>query len=265
MIEKNNNYTTNKQLGRILQVDPEIQQITLLDSRFYKIGEEFYPSVTTILTHFPKDKFFETWVKDVGHNADLIIRRAGDEGTEVHKAVEEILAGEELHWIDERGYFNYNLEVWKMILKFVDFWTTHKPKLLHSEVFVHSKELRTGGTVDLIVEIDGEVWILDLKTSNAVYKSYEIQTAVYRECWNELYEEKVTRTGILWLKASTRGPDKTGKKIQGAGWEIKFPKSTQEDNIETFKNLYKIYKIVNPDDKPYSEKYPNIIKLDTTI
>ena len=40
--------------------------------------------------------------------------------------------------------------------------------------------------------------------------------------WNELNpENKIQRTGILWLNAATRGEDKKGINIQGKGWQIK--------------------------------------------
>jgi len=77
-----------------LQFDGELKQINFLDRRVYQRAEGvYYPSVTTILQYMPKNKFFETWLKDVGHNADLIMRRAGKEGTQVQEAIETLLAG----------------------------------------------------------------------------------------------------------------------------------------------------------------------------
>ena len=79
-----------------LDYNPELKQINFLDRRVYKRGEGvFYPSVTTILQYMPKNKFFESWMKDVGHNADLIMRRAGKQGTQVHEAAEKLVLGEE--------------------------------------------------------------------------------------------------------------------------------------------------------------------------
>ena len=127
MIEKNNNIKKDRKINRIIEADPSAKQITILDSRYYRRKEGvYYPSVTYVLSYFPKDKFFESWIKDVGHNADLIMRRAGDEGTQVHQAIEKYLTGEEIVWIEENGAVNYSLDVWKMILRFADFWETHK-------------------------------------------------------------------------------------------------------------------------------------------
>ena len=92
MIEKSKNVHRDKFLKRIVETDPELRQITLHDSRYYQRSPGvFYPSVTTILGYFPKGQFFETWIKDMGHNADIVMRRAGEEGTQVHEAAEKFL------------------------------------------------------------------------------------------------------------------------------------------------------------------------------
>ena len=263
MIEKNNNITKDKRINRIVQADPTAKQITILDSRYYQRAEGiFYPSVTYVLSYFPKDKFFESWMKDVGHNADLIMRIAGDEGTQVHQAIEKYLAGEEIVWIEENGTVNYNLEVWKMILRFVDFWQTYKPTLIQSEIHLFSDELQVAGTGDLVVRIEDKLWFLDVKTSNSLLATYDLQVAVYKHAWEELFDTKIDYTGILWLKASTRGADKTGKKIQGAGWQVKPTEGSFEEHIKTFKHLFEIFKTKNPELKPYSELLPTSIKLE---
>lgn len=262
MIEKDVNIKKDKRINRLVETDPTARQITILDTRYYQRKPDvFYPSATYVLSYFPKDKFFENWMKDVGHNADLIMRRAGDEGTQVHQAIEKYLDGEEINWIDDFGNVKYSLNVWKMILKFVDFWQTHKPTLVESEVHLFSDELKVAGTGDLIVEIQDKLWLLDIKTSNSLHYTYDLQLSVYRKAWDELYDRPIDNTGILWLKASTRGPDKSGKKIQGEGWQLKPTEGSYEDNIEIFKKLYDIFKVKNPDLKPYSEILPTSIKL----
>jgi len=262
MIEKNKNIKKDRRINRLIEADPSAKQITILDTRYYRRKPDvFYPSVTYVLSYFPKDKFFEGWMKDVGHNADLIMRRAGDEGTQVHEAIEKYLEGEEITWIDEYGNVKYNLIVWKMILKFVDFWQTHKPTLIESEVHLFSDDLKVAGTGDLIVEIGDKLWLLDIKTSNSLHYTYDLQLSVYKKAWGELYDRPIDHTGILWLKASTRGADKSGKKIQGDGWQLKPTEGSYEENIEIFKNLYRIFEVKNPDLKPYSEILPTSVKL----
>ena len=192
-----------------LEFNPDLKQINFLDRRVYKRSEGvYYPSVTTILQYMPKNKFFESWLKDVGHNADLIMRKAGKEGTQVHEAVERLVKGQEVTWMDDFGNARYSQLVWEMILKFYDFWTTHKPELISAEDFVWSDEHKYAGTADLVVKMDGEIWLLDLKTSNSLHKSYDLQLSAYAKGLEEAKGIKIERTGIVWLKANTRSDSK---------------------------------------------------------
>ena len=261
-IEKGSNAYFHPSVNRLIEVSPDAQQITLHDQRYYRRSEGiYYPSVTTVLSYFPKNKFFETWVKDVGHNADLIMRRAGEEGTAVHTGVEKFLAGEEMRWIEPDGYVNYPTHVWMMIVKFADFWNTHKPELLASEVHLFSDEFRFAGTVDIVCKIGEDYWILDIKTSNAVHRTYDLQTAAYATAWNETHTPTVTRRGILWLKSTKRGPDKSGRKIQGDGWELKESVKTLEEDFNLFKTTYSLYEMENEEDGPLLLRVPNTVKV----
>ena len=258
MIEEKSNIRKDRVIKRLVEADETARQITVLDSRYYQRKEGvYYPSVTHVLSYFPKDKFFERWMKEVGTNADYIIRRAGREGTQVHNAIEDYINGKELNWLNEWGEAKYSLEVWKMILKFVDFWETYKPTLITTETHLFSDQLQIAGTADLVCEIDGEIWLLDFKTSNALYKTYDLQLACYATAWNELYDTPIQRMGILWLKSSKRGP-KDGK-MQGHGWEIKEPEHSLEENVKLFGHLYEIFKTMHPEMKPMTEVLPMTI------
>ena len=221
-----------------LDFQPELKQINFLDRRVYKRSEGvYYPSVTTILQYMPKNKFFESWLKDVGHNADLIMRRAGKEGTQVHEAAEALVLGQEVSWMDDYGNAKYSQIVWEMILKFYEFWNTHKPELISAEDFVYSDEYKYAGTADLVVKMDGETWLLDIKTSNNLHKSYDLQLASYAKALEESKGIKIDRTGIIWLKAQSRGPSKKAWSIYKVkGWKIKVIDEI-DYNFELFKTI----------------------------
>jgi len=259
MIEKNANVIKDPKIKRIVEYKEGDKQINVLDSRFYRREDKYYPSVTSILNYFPKNQFFHSWLKDVGHNSDIIASKAANEGTQVHNAIEAFLNGEEIQWLDELGNAKYSMDVWKMILKFADFWNTHKPELVASEYHLFSDEHEYAGTADLIVRWMGNLWLLDIKTSNSLHTSYDLQLAAYATAWNETHDEKITQTGIIWLKANTRGEGK-GEKIQGKGWEVKFI-SDIENNFKMFKNIQEIYKLENPNHKPSTELLPTTVKL----
>jgi hypothetical protein len=260
MIEKNVS-VHKKSVTRILNLDPTLKRVNINDNRFYSRNEDYYPSVTSILQFLPKGKFFETWLKDVGHNSDIIARKAADEGTQVHEAVEKYLMGEKIQWLDENDKSNYSLDVWKLILKFHDFWSTVKPILIESEIHLFSDQYKFAGTCDLVVEIEGERWLLDLKTSNSIHTAMDLQLAAYTQAWNETFEEKIDRVGIIWLKSSKR---KEGK-LQGKGWEIYEPSRSIEDNFKLFEHVHELFKLENPNPKPSQDSFPIEIQLDPNI
>jgi hypothetical protein len=146
-----------------------------------------------------------------------------------------------------------------MILKFAEFWNTYKPELVVGEYHVFSDEFKYAGTADLIVRMNEKLWLLDIKTSNSLHTSYGLQLAAYSKAWNETHNEKIEETGILWLKASTRGEGKKDK-VQGKGWELKVI-SDIDANFKMFMNIYEIYKLENPNSKPMTESLPTSVKI----
>tara|TARA_R110000803_G_scaffold36932_6_gene79502 strand:+ start:412 stop:1194 length:783 start_codon:yes stop_codon:yes gene_type:complete len=244
-----------------LKYDGELEQITFLDRRVYKRDEGvYYPSVTTVLQHMPKNKYFDNWLKDVGHSADIIMRKAGQEGTQVHEAAEELIDGKEVTWMDPYGHAKYSLLVWKMINRFADAWQQMDPTIIATEEFTFSDTFKYAGTADIIAEVNGERWLLDIKTSNNLHKSYDLQLAAYAKAWEEMYGQKIDRTGIIWLKSTKRSPSKKEGVYQGKGWELKIIDDIDK-NFELFKLIYQLYQIDNPTTEPIYNSYPTKIKL----
>jgi len=260
MIQKGTNVLSEHAKKR-LDFKPELKQINFLDRRVYQRSEGvYYPSVTSILSFMPKGKFFETWIKDVGHNSDIIMRRAGDEGTQVHNAIEALIKGEELDWLDDYGNAKYNELVWSMIIKFKKFWEVTKPKTIFTEEFTFSDIHKYAGTCDYVCEIDGETWLIDFKTSTAIHKSHELQLAAYAKSIEETKGIKIQRTAILWLKSSRRSEGKKPGEYYGKGWELKVIDRVEE-NFEMFKLIYRLYEMENPTTEPIFNSYPTSIKL----
>lgn len=258
MIEQGN-IIHDPKIKRIVEYSKDNKQVNVLDQRFYRRNTEYYPSVSSILNYFPKNQFFHSWLKDVGHNSDIIASKAAYEGTQVHNAAEKFLEGKEISWIDENGKANYSLEVWKMILKFAEFWKTTNPELVSTEYHLFSDKHKYAGTTDIICRFGGKLWLLDIKTSNSIHVSYNLQLAAYAKAWNETHDEHIEEVGILWLKASTRSEGKNGK-IQGRGWELKVIENI-DYNFDMFMKIYDVYKMENPNAKPYTEMLPTTVKL----
>jgi len=205
-----------------------------------------------VLGTYPKGKHFEDWLKKVGYASEYIVKKAAEDGTQVHEMIEEYLNGEELAFLNKQGYPQYNPEVWIMFLRFVDFWETYKPKLIETEVHLFSDEIKVAGTCDMVceIEIDGktELWIIDFKTSNHLQTTYDLQTAIYGKCYEECFGKKADRYGVLWLKSSKRKAAEG--KIQGKGWEMYESSRTQEENIDIFMTVKKLFDLENPKHSP---------------
>jgi len=151
-----------------------------------------------------------------------------------------------------------------MFLRFVDFWETYKPKLIETEVHLFSDKIKVAGTCDMVceIEIDGKVerWVIDFKTSNHLQTTYDLQGAIYAQCYEECFEKSVDRVGVLWLKSSKRGP-KDGK-MQGKGWEMYESKRTQEENIDIFMTVKKLFDLENPKHAPVFTEFRTQAKRD---
>ena len=248
--------------NRILEISKDAKQITMPDSRYYRRNGEYYPSITYVLGTYPKGKYFEDWLKKVGYSADHIVRKAADEGTQVHEMCEAFLLGEELQFLDKHGRPQYHPDVWQMFLRFVDFWEEYNPKLIETEVHLFSDEIKVAGTCDMVceIEIDGttELWIIDFKTSNHLQTTYDLQTAVYGKCYEECYGKKADRHGLLWLKSSKRKGAKD--KMQGKGWEMVESSRTQEENLDIFKTVKKLFDLENPKHSPIFTEFKTQVK-----
>tara|TARA_R100000742_G_C4276886_1_gene98282 strand:+ start:375 stop:1136 length:762 start_codon:yes stop_codon:yes gene_type:complete len=235
----------------------EFKQITTNDSRFYEDGNKTYPSVTYVLSYYPKGKNFEDWLKKVGYASDFIAKKAADEGTLVHNLAESYLKGNKIELMDEDQNPKYDIKIWKMFLRFVDFWETSGAELIETEVFLYSDALNIAGTCDLVCKINDEVCVIDIKTSNHLQITYELQSAIYAKCFEECYDQKVDKVGILWLKSPKRSY-KEGL-LQGKGWEVFESKRSMDENIEIYGHVRAIFDLENPKLKPLSEKWPTSV------
>jgi len=96
MIEKNSNIIRDPKIKRVVEYSNDNKQINVLDQRFYRRNEKYYPSITSILNYFPKNQFFHNWLKDVGHNSEIIAQK---QHGKVHKYITPLKA-----FLTEKNY-----------------------------------------------------------------------------------------------------------------------------------------------------------------
>lgn len=103
--------------------------------------------------------------------------KAGDIGTLAHKWIEEHINGKDNPITDD---------IKPMIDNFLKWEEENKPKYLESEMRVYSEKQWYAGTLDMMMEIDGEVWLGDIKTSSGIYKEHFLQCAGYQLALQEM-------------------------------------------------------------------------------
>ena len=129
--------------------------------RYYKIPDEEelvkMVSITSVTSHFNKEIFVK-WRKRVGNEeADRITKAATGRGTDMHTLTEHYLKNEDLPK-GLRPISDFLFKISKGHLNKID--------NIHAlEGPLYSKELGVAGTVDCIAEYDGELAIIDFKTS----------------------------------------------------------------------------------------------------
>ena len=137
-----------------------ISRETIDGVRYYKIPDEEEPlrlvSITSITSHFNKQIFLD-WRKRVGNEeADRITKAATTRGTDMHTLTEYYLKNEKLPKVPPISDFLFKIS--KKELNRID-------KIHSLEGALYSKQLGIAGTVDCIAEHDGELAIIDFKTS----------------------------------------------------------------------------------------------------
>ena len=156
--------------------------------RVYEIGDQRYPSISTICS-FRNRKSIAEWRARVGDaEANKISKRATTAGTTVHSMIEDYLNNE----LDLEKYDGKHLA--KIL------FTQAKPMLarinnIHfQEAPLYSHEFAIAGRVDCIAEFDDKLSIIDFKTSSKEKKEEWIEGYLVQETgYAKMYEE---RSGI---------------------------------------------------------------------
>ena len=104
------------------------------------------------------------------------------------------------------------------------------------------------------------MWIIDFKTSNNLQITHDLQGAIYAKCYEECYGKTVDRVGVLWLKSKARGKDKEGKRLKGKGWEMHESKRTQDQNIDIFNTVKKLFDLEFPKHSPIFTEFKTTAK-----
>jgi len=177
---------------------PPLERETVDGVRYYKVpdADEFVKlvSITSVTSFWNREKFAK-WRKKIGEEkANEITRKATSRGTDTHTLIEHYLLNEEtLPEVQPISDFLYKIA--KPTLNNID--------NIHAlEGSLYSKQLGVAGTVDCIAEYDGELAVIDFKTSAAPkprdwIDGYFVQAAAYACMYYELTGISVKKLVII--------------------------------------------------------------------
>lgn len=163
---------------------PDIPELEFEDeTHTYKLLGFVIPSVSAVMEPLSAAKY-----KGI---SEATLDRAADKGTAVHNSIENYIKFE----IDDvppehRGYFE----------AFLDWWNEYKPEVVSSEFKVYHKLMRYGGTIDMLVYIDGVLTLVDIKTTASLS---DMTCGVQLEAYSQALKSlgiTVERKIILHLK-----------------------------------------------------------------
>ena len=160
---------------------PELKATTTEKGRRYRVGDSFYPSVTTVIGYSKKDAIVK-WRKRVGEEeANKISTRASIRGNKCHKLCELYLSNESISKYKDDAL---SMGLFYQIKPYLDSIDN-----IHAlEEPLSSSLLKMAGRVDCIAEYNGELAIIDFKTS----------TKYKREEWIHDYFAQETAYAIMF-------------------------------------------------------------------
>ena len=139
---------------------PKLSRETIDGVRYYSVpdNDELLKlvSITSVTSHHNRD-IFVNWRKKVGEEeANRITKKATRRGTDMHTLTEHYLKNEELPEVPP---------ISEMLFKIAKSKINLINNVYALEGSLYSKQLGIAGTVDCIAEYNGELAIIDFKTS----------------------------------------------------------------------------------------------------
>jgi hypothetical protein len=141
----------------------------------YEIEGQWFPRVTKIVEIKAKPALYRFYGEATSFGAAKeITENSAKEGSLIHEIVEKYLIGEQPE---------IPAEIRPALITFLDFFENKNinvdKEFVEKRIFhpVH----RYAGTIDALALIDGKFGVLDIKTSQAIYRDYSLQTSAYIE------------------------------------------------------------------------------------
>ena len=153
----------------------------------YEIDGIWYPRVTKIVEIKSKPALYKFYADlDSFAQGEEIKKNSASEGTLIHEAAEAIFVNKSPE-IDPS--IKPSIDA---LLEFMDKNNIHvDPEYVEKRVVNYDD--RYAGTLDALALIDGKFGVLDIKTSQAIYRDYNLQTSAYMGALSKDFKNLQTR------------------------------------------------------------------------
>ena len=172
---------------KLSELDFELESTTTEKGRVYRVpGGELYPSITTVLSAYNKKAIME-WRQRVGEEkANEISRKASGRGTKLHNTVEKYLLNE----MTDMKLKTMMPDIKEMFFDMRKIIDENIGDIYGIEQPLYSHKLKLAGRCDCIAEWNGELAIVDWKTSSRIkdkdhIQNYFMQATAYAEMFEE--------------------------------------------------------------------------------
>ena len=222
--------------------------MSLFEGRGYQLGKDILPSVTTVCDVLRK-MGLEVWLGNTPKaDRDKQTERGKRIGSAIHANFDAMFkgVGVNLETLEE--------ELRPPLLAGIKFVMEKSPKTVASELVVASQKYKYAGTLDRVVIMpDGKKYVLDFKTTNkskysgtGIYPENFIQTAAYKEAYQEMFDDPIDGTLIVRL-------DKDNPKGE---YEIAIDKDPAK-SFKAFLSALELFNYLHPDF--YEKTKPHVI------
>lgn len=161
----------------IVNGKPTSGSVTSILGMYDKSGA-LIPWAVELTVNYLKDlyskqsKFFEGDFDNAEEQHTIKKTEAANIGTMVHDWIEQYVKGEKLEMPETK-------EAQIGVSAFIDWTKDNKVKFISSERAVYSRKHDFIGKMDIEAKVDGKLCLIDIKTSNGIYNTYNMQTAAY--------------------------------------------------------------------------------------
>lgn len=189
---------------------PDIDIHTTVIDSSYQYNGVSVPRVTSILSDMLHEEYLMNWanymgrVKHIDHNK--FTANSAHIGTIGHDAIEKFIMTGNIDTFDTESITENRFKARNVLSSFISWWdiiNKHKVEVLMIEQSLSCALY--GGTLDMLIRIDGKIYLVDFKTSNHFNYKYHLQTAAYRRMLWLTYGILIDGIIILRLSKDTNG------------------------------------------------------------